>query len=187
MGKYMNKYRQESFRAPWMDYASAGHYFVTINTKNRRRFFGDVKDGKMMLSEIGLIAVQEWQKTPDFRPDMNLSLGAFVVMPDHFHAVVSIGENVFNTNDDLFYKEDYSISAKFVTPNLDSQYSGLAPQMNNLSSIIRGFKSAVTTHSRKMDMQEFGWQKLYHDHIIRNQNEYNAITRYIQNNPKNWK
>jgi hypothetical protein len=60
----MNKYRQESFRTPWMDYAGAGHYFVTIITKHRRHFFGHVKDGEMMLSEIGLIAGQEWQKTP---------------------------------------------------------------------------------------------------------------------------
>jgi putative transposase len=183
----MNKYRQESFRAPWMDYASAGHYFVTIITQQRRHFFGHVKDGEMMLSEIGLIAVQEWQKTLELRPDMNLSLGAFVAMPDHFHGIVSIGNNNFNTSDELFKKEDGLISDEFGALNVDAQYSGLKPQSNNLSSIIRGFKSAVTTQSRRINMQEFGWQKLFHDRIIRNRNEYDAITRYIQNNPKNWK
>jgi hypothetical protein len=38
MRKYMNRYRLESFRAPWHDYSDAGHYFVTIVTKNRRPY-----------------------------------------------------------------------------------------------------------------------------------------------------
>ena len=28
------------------------------------------------------------------------------------------------------------------------------------------------------------WQKSYYDHIIRNQNDYNEIWEYIDNNPK---
>ena len=31
------------------------------------------------------------------------------------------------------------------------------------------------------------WQKLYHDHIIRNQNDYDRIWNYIELNPMYWK
>jgi len=31
------------------------------------------------------------------------------------------------------------------------------------------------------------WQKSFHDHIIRDKNEYNFISKYINENPINWK
>ena len=36
-------------------------------------------------------------KTFDLRPDMNLIKGEFVVMPNHFHALIGIGHNEYNT------------------------------------------------------------------------------------------
>ena len=30
------------------------------------------------------------------------------------------------------------------------------------------------------------WQKSYYDHIIRNQEDYNEIWKYIEQNPKKW-
>ena len=97
MEKYMGKYRIPSARAPWKNYADAGTYFVNINTKNRGHFFGQIQNGIMCLSEIGAIAYNEWLKTLALRPDMNLTLHAHIVMPDHFHAVLSIGTNRYNT------------------------------------------------------------------------------------------
>ena len=54
----------------------------------------------MILNELGLMTVAEWVKSPQVRPDMNLELGEFVVMPNHFHGIVMIGENVFNSDGD---------------------------------------------------------------------------------------
>jgi putative transposase len=59
------------------------------------------------------------------------------------------------------------------------------PQAKNLSSIIRGYKSAITTYSRKND-SAFTWQERFHDHIIRSEKEYHEIANYIMNNPVNW-
>ncbi|MCF8326938.1 MAG: hypothetical protein K9I29_01465, partial [Bacteroidales bacterium] len=59
------------------------------------------------------------------------------------------------------------------------------PQSKNLASIIRGFKSSVTTDTRK-NHADFDWQPGYYDHIIRNHKEYCRIRNYIINNPKNW-
>lgn len=82
MTLYTNKYRIESARCSTWDYTSNGTYFVTICTKNRQCFFGDGVDGEMNLSEIGAIVAEEWQKTAQIRP--NVQLGAWVVMPNHF-------------------------------------------------------------------------------------------------------
>jgi REP element-mobilizing transposase RayT len=30
------------------------------------------------------------------------------------------------------------------------------------------------------------WQKSFHDHVIRNEEEYRKIYEYIENNPENW-
>jgi REP element-mobilizing transposase RayT len=78
---------------------------------------------------LGKIAEMEWIKTPELRPDMKLELGEFVVMPNHFHAIIIIGENKYNMKTD------------------SKRVNKFAPQSNNLSSIIRGFKSSVTTNA----------------------------------------
>ena len=33
---------------------------------------------------------------------------------------------------------------------------------------------------------EFGWQRNYHDHIIRNEDDLNSICQYIISNPARW-
>ncbi len=53
MTLYKNKYRIESTRCKNWDYASNGYYFVTICTRNRECFFGDVEVNQMYLSAIG--------------------------------------------------------------------------------------------------------------------------------------
>jgi hypothetical protein len=88
-GKFLNKYRIGSKRLKGWDYGSPGKYFITICTHNRRRYFGDEKQ----LSELGHIARMEWYKTVEIRQDMNISLDAFVVMPDHIHGIIIIGQN----------------------------------------------------------------------------------------------
>jgi putative transposase len=59
------------------------------------------------------------------------------------------------------------------------------PQAKNLASVIRGFKSAVTTYARKNNIP-FEWQTRYHDHIISTNKEYLRIADYIIDNPENW-
>ncbi|MEP7278759.1 MAG: hypothetical protein ABI813_08970, partial [Bacteroidota bacterium] len=62
----------------------------------------------------------------------------------------------------------------------------MGPQLKNLSSIIRGYKSAVTCYARKNSIV-FDWQARFHDRIIRNEDAYQTIKNYIKNNPRNWK
>jgi len=224
--KFQNKYRIPSTRLQNWDYCWAGAYFITICTKNREHYFGEIENGEMRLSEIGHIAEQEWIKTFDMRPDMNIQMGEFVVMPNHFHAIIIIGENEYNQRDDdgddhrccrdamhcvstssqphNNPKPHYIPMATTETPmtttttppqtqcvptkqphEINAPKNRFGPQSKNLASIIRGFKIGVTTHARKIN-SEFAWQRLYHDHIIRDEQSFKRIQTYIYENPAKW-
>jgi putative transposase len=177
--KFQSKYRIASNRYSNWDYSSHAAYFITINTKYRTPCFGEIIDGAMRLNALGEIVENEWQKTPIIRPDMNLELGTFVVMPDHFHGIIIVGENQYNTNSPNIRRDGMHA----VSTNIGGQFG---PQSKNLGSIIRGFKSAVTTNARKLGDIEFNWQERFHDRIIRDHEEFYGIEHYISDNPRKW-
>ena len=201
--KYQNKYRIPSARLQNWDYGANGAYFITICTHNREHYFGEIINGEMILNELGRIVETEWMKTIEIRPDMNLEFGEFVVMPNHFHAIIIIGKNEYNTQCDAqrtTYRRDahctdamHRVSTIHNAQRTDAMHrvstiesiNKFGPQSKNLASIIRGFKSAVTTNARKIHA-DFAWQFRFHDHIIRNTDEFNRIQTYIANNPQNW-
>ena len=97
----------------------------------------------------------------------------FVVMPNHFHAIIGIGVNKYNI-------VETHCNASRQTPK-----NKFGPQSKNLASIIRGFKSAVTIHARKT-IPHFAWQPRFHDHIIRDKKSLENIRQYIFYNPAKW-
>ncbi len=135
----------------------------------------------MRLSAIGEIVQSEWLKTPGIRPDMNIELDAFVVMPNHFHGIIIIGENEFNKQGKMPHRD----AMHHVSTGANTCANQFGPQRKNLAPVIRGFKSAVTKKARILDTC-FGWQSRYHDHIIRDETSYYRIAEYIQNNPLKW-
>ena len=64
--------------------------------------------------------------------------------------------------------------------------AAISPKSGSLGSVIRSFKSAVTSALKKTGDNAFAWQPGYYDHIIRDKGDYNRIENYIVNNPKNW-
>ena len=84
--------RRQPRRLKGYNYAKAGSYFVTLNCKIRLPFFGEIKDGKVILNEFGIIVQKEWIRTPEIRP--NISLGPFIVMPDHLHGIIKIEKEI---------------------------------------------------------------------------------------------
>jgi len=166
MTLFQNKYRNESARLKGYDYASEGAYFITICTKYRNHYFGEIIDGEMMVNEIGKIANLLWGEI--IKHYTSARLGAFVVMPNHIHGIIII---------------DYSINI----PDPVSVGTGHDPtkRKNTVSNMVGSFKSAVTRSARDIN-PDFNWQTRFYDHIIRNQEDYDRIERYIMNNPANW-
>ncbi len=88
---FKNKFRVDSTRLRGWDYSSCGYYFVTVCVKHREGMFGRVKNGRMMLSEIGMIAEKCWIEIPCHFPFIELD--EHVIMPDHVHGIIIINKN----------------------------------------------------------------------------------------------
>ena len=52
--------------------------------------------------------------------------------------------------------------------------------------MVRGFKIEVTKWFRENDNKTNIWQRNYYEHIIRDENAYQNIAKYIENNALNW-
>lgn len=56
-----------------------------------------------------------------------------------------------------------------------------------IGAIIRGYKSCVTKQFNLIGFAGQLWQRNYYDHIIKNEESYRQIIKYINDNPRNWK
>lgn len=172
--KYKNKYRIPSARLQSWDYGRNASYFVTICTKDREYYFGDIAYAKMQLTEIGEMATRYWQEIPKHFPFVILD--AFVIMPNHVHGIITINkpDNEMSTAD---VNNVETLHATFL--------QDISPKPGTLSTIIRSYKSAVKKYATMNDI-DFFWQPRFHDHIIRNEKSFNTIVEYILNNPGKW-
>jgi len=187
MEKFKNKYRVPSARAAWWDYGWAGAYFITICTANRIHYFGEIHDGYMQLSHLGILADVFWHEIPHHAK--NVEFGAFVVMPNHVHGILILNGNgnIVETGHAL------SLSGHIPSDNVKTGHALSLPGQqrfpnqgkNTVSSIIGSYKSAVTKHAHRLGFQ-FEWQTRFHDYIIRNDDEYQRINDYVESNPQNW-
>ena len=136
----------------------------------------------MVLSEIGKIVEQEWLKTEQLRD--NVRFNGWIIMPNHIHGIVII-------------ERPYCRDARRASPveqrnhsNGDACQASLQGEqkiiIQNLSNIIRGFKSSVTSRVQKLGFFEFAWQSRFFEHIIRTEKSLQKIREYIVNNPAKW-
>jgi len=86
---------RKSIRLPQYNYSSEGHYFVTICTHERENLFGEIIDGKMTLNDLGKIIREEWISLARYYHSRVL-LDIFVIMPNHFHAVIILNPSTEN-------------------------------------------------------------------------------------------
>jgi len=163
--KFAGKYRIPSARLVEYDYGSNGLYFITICTKDRATFLGQIDPDTALFqpSSIGQVAMDCWAAIPTFSPFVELD--AFQLMPNHLHGVLRIN--------------------KPGGSQIICQPNRFGSQSQNLASIIRGYKSAVTKHAT-MNQLAFGWQPSFYERVVRNQDELIRIQRYIENNPAQW-
>ena len=206
MEKFQNKYCIPSARANWHNY-NGGVYFVTICTKNREHYFGEIThccrdvarictdvarictdvarnvstEPQMQLSPIGQYVYNQFINVKTHYPYAKIPL--FVIMPDHIHAIVTIdGENEIGGNGVHAQCRDV---ARNVSTGVNTQMANISPRKNSLAVVIRGVKSSITHYANKNNIP-FAWQTRFHDRIIRNQAELDRISDYIEKNVVNW-
>ena len=172
--KFKNKYRISSARLQNWDYRWHGAYFITICTQNRENYFGNIVDGNMELSSMGIIADIMWHEIKNHA--RNVELDAFVVMPNHVHGILVLTGNDNDIGDPV---------ETLHATSLPRRQANISPKSGSVSTIIRSYKSAVSKHTHRLGF-DFQWQSRFHDHIIRDGTSFQNIRNYIFENPLNW-
>ena len=146
------------------DYSQNGVYFVTICTQNRLNLFGRIESTILILNNAGKMVLDRFTEIPEFYP--GISIDNFIVMPNHLHAILMTQH--------------------------DGTAQGPLPTMT-LSDYVHRFKTLTTKlyiegvrNGSYPPFDKRVWQKSYHDHIIRNEAEYQKIWTYIDTNPLKW-
>lgn len=157
------KYHKQ-YRLPGFDYSFNNSYFITIVTKDRKPHFGQISNNEMFFTDIGFFA-EELLKNASLKIE-HLNIEKFIIMPNHVHFIGTI------------FREDnnFHLPAKGISP--------LIPK--SISSFVNRFKGRLKKWCNENEFNYFEWQARFHDRIIRNTDEYDAIRNYIQNNIKNW-
>jgi len=153
---------RKSIRLKGYDYSRNGAYFVTICAWNRECIFGEIIDGKMNLSNIGLIINDIWPWLGEQYHFLHLL--DYVIMPNHLHGLIVL---------------DYCKGGSRTAPTEKSK---------PLGRLLGAFKTRSTKFIN-MSRQTSGapvWQRNYYERIVRNEIEFNRIFEYIINNPANW-
>ncbi len=179
---------RESVRLQDRDY-SKGIYVVTICTKNRECFFGDIINKKMELNDIGKKAEELWTEIPNKFEDIKLD--AFVVMPNHVHGIIIIG-NYWEYVRRVVRDADAMnrVPTRKMEPEKGGGITGKNNPMlseNSLPKIIRWYKGRCSFEIRKMkNARCFGWHSRYYDQVIKDRKELNKKRNYIWDNPWKW-
>jgi len=92
MTLFQNRYRIESARLMNWDYRNEGAYFITICTRNKEHFFGEITNEMMKLSTAGAIVKGFWYEIENHF--MNVTLDVFTVMPNHIHGIILLNNNL---------------------------------------------------------------------------------------------
>ncbi|MGB8983079.1 MAG: hypothetical protein WCC12_14485 [Anaerolineales bacterium] len=181
------KHHRRSIRLPNYDYTQPGAYFVTMVAWHRECLFGEVVGDEMRLNKIGEIVQWEWLETP--KRLCFVELGAFVVMPNHFHGILIFRENVGATRLGLT-DAMWSRVARTRVPieEIDGSPLPRGPKPASLGAVMAQFKSRVTKRLRKIPSLNGTqiWQRNYYEHVIRNERDLQNKTDYIEANPMLW-
>jgi putative transposase len=184
--------QRHSARLREYDYASSGAYFVTICAYRREQIFGQVLEGMMKANSVGEIILEEWERMGSLRAEVELD--ELIVMPNHVHGIAwiqrpTVGARLaspLRADSERFRVTHREIALSKKREGSRIGVSGVASK--SLGAIVGGFKSAVT----KCVNESRGtpgipvWQRNYHDRVIRDDRELNAVREYITQNPLNW-
>ena len=89
---------RKSLRTAAINYRN-GYFFVTCQVAHNKSIFGTIVGERCELNSIGRMVEEYWRGLPAKYPE--LELDEFVVMPNHFHAIVRIHYRATNREQHL--------------------------------------------------------------------------------------
>ncbi len=149
------------------DYSSPGAYFVTICTQDRRCVFSDIIVGAihespvLKLKKYGIIANSVIKQLNN---RFNIEIPKYVIMPNHIHLLIVITDS------------------EILRAIRESPLRG----RSLIDKTVGYMKMNISKEIHKFNPSEKLWQRSFHDHIIRNQKDYDMIWEYIDTNVIRW-
>jgi REP element-mobilizing transposase RayT len=165
-------HHRRSIRLKEYDYSQAGAYFVTLCTHERECLFGEIVDGEMRMNQFGRIIAAEWIRLAELREE--IELGESVVMPNHIHGVLIFKENIASNAVGAIHELPLPMRQqrrKMALPKIIGRFKMITAKRIN---VLRDTPGVPV------------WQRNYHEHIIRDDSDYNRIAEYIATNPQRW-
>ena len=173
----MYQAQRKSHRLKDYDYSSAGAYFLTVCTHNRKKLFSEIvtmagdkilkpSDAEGLINELYETKLTDFGKVAEeiiksLSERFEVEISDYVIMPNHIHMVV-------------FVDEERAIRESPL-------------QIRSLiSKIIGYFKMNVSKAIHKTHPDLVVWQRDYYDRVIRDDEEYIGIAEYIFANPGKW-
>ncbi|NQZ68763.1 MAG: hypothetical protein HRT89_11915 [Lentisphaeria bacterium] len=170
------------------DYCAPSFYMITIVTEPRRQCLSQVtEDAEVVLSPIGELVKEAWNRTNEVYP--NVKACEFVVMPDHFHGILRVQEQLKRPMGHLI-KAFKRVSrqecvSRGLLPPLNAKPSAGASAAAPASSVSvaapatdSSASSAPATESPSL------WQEGFQDSILLRKGQLQAMVNYIADNPR---
>lgn len=167
--------KRKAVRLKDYDYRQNGCYFITICTHEKKHMFGNIVGIKMIKNQFGEIICNELKTIEEHHK--NAEILNSVIMPNHIHIIIKL-ETIANNPGAIEYNEFGK------------------PLQGSISTIIGSFKSSVskTIHLVEATFENKGmvhipttvWQPRFYEHIIRDEDDYWRIWKYIDENPQKW-
>jgi REP element-mobilizing transposase RayT len=151
----------QKLRMDGRDYAWTGWYFVTLGADYHKQLFGSIQECEMHPNALGRLVERCWGEIPQHYD--HIALGAWQLMPNHFHGLVRI---------------------------VRSGGKGLGEVMNVFKGAVTrewrrslGLKdSRCSEKVRKVRV----WAPNYYDVICFDAEELEVKERYVKANPRRW-
>ena len=145
------------------DYSQNGMYFVTICTKDKQKILWNDKFDDNI---VGANCV---------RPLSDLPLSEYGMI------IKNEIEKISQIYNDIIKIETFIIMPNHIHLLLFIDTYGRTQFAPTLSRVVKQFKGSVTKQIGKSI-----FQKSFHDHIIRDDEDYKKIYNYIESNPSKW-
>ena len=152
-------YYHKSLRNPNINYRS-GWWSVSVQIAKNKSILGAIVGDKVVLNELGRSVEAYWKSLPEKYPE--LEIFDFVVMPNHFHALLRI---------------------HFKPTNREHHLGFLMSRFKGGTSFIYG---KMRRAGEVENLGEKLWQRDYWDDLVTSEAEFKGWQKYIRENPKNW-
>lgn len=161
-----DKPQRKPNRLAGFDYSTPRAYFVTICVKDKQCLLGTIVGAAISrppsntLTQAGRIVDAAIRSISSHYP--SVSVEKYVVMPNHVHILLMISS---------------AADGRLIAAPTNT----VGSKMPSISQVVGHMKRSV---SKTLGVPL--WQKSFHDHIIRNEDDYRAIWEYIDTNPFRW-